>query len=223
MDGVGGGDGGDDENDGGDVLDLLYCSQADWCGCWQKVPVQAFVNNMPNFDCNPCKARRFLAHKSEPSPEPNRLLSSLLFVYNFIFQTYLLFCKRHHHVEECLKLQGLPTALHDAAAEIGMTNGALMAACGNAWPVNVVTKLVGEINEAMSWQWCWDDGEKSLSCCHWVLQVVFIILPVGTLFICPSLRPERCQLQQRWQWLWWLLLPLLGVVGQGLIPGFNSI
>ena len=113
--------------------------------------MQAFVINMPNFDCNPSKARRFLAHKSEPSPEPNRLLFLLVFCYSF-FLRYLLFCKRHHHVEECLKLQGLPTALHDAALEMGMTDGALMAACGNAWPVNVVTKLVGEIKKAMSWQ-----------------------------------------------------------------------
>eukprot|EP00434_Breviolum_minutum_P011166 symbB.v1.2.009853.t1/scaffold637.1/size178048/4 len=44
--------------------------------------------------------------------------------------------------KECLRLQGLSSGLHDAAQELGVSDAKLKAACGNAWPVNLVAKLI---------------------------------------------------------------------------------
>ena len=34
---------------------------------------------------------------------------------------------------------------------MGMSQQAVMAAAGNAWPLNVVAKLVRQISESMAW------------------------------------------------------------------------
>lgn len=52
-------------------------------------------------------------------------------------------------IQECLKLQGLPSKIHEAAEEAEMTDVQVMAAAGNAWPVPVVAKILQK------------DGEKS--------------------------------------------------------------
>ena len=54
--------------------------------------------------------------------------------------------------QECLRLQGLPTMLHAAAVEAGMSDQQLRGAAGTAWPVSVVSKIVRQIGKAMSWQ-----------------------------------------------------------------------
>ena len=53
--------------------------------------------------------------------------------------------------EECLKLQGRPVEIYAAAKESGLSNQMIMGACGNAWPVAVVTKIVRQIMLAMAW------------------------------------------------------------------------
>lgn len=53
--------------------------------------------------------------------------------------------------EECLRLQGLDPMIHKAALEIGMTDAAVCGAAGNAWPVDVVSKIIHQIKVAMAW------------------------------------------------------------------------
>ena len=54
-------------------------------------------------------------------------------------------------IEERLKLQGLPVEIYAAARECGLSNQVVMAACGNAWPVAVVTKIIRQLKLAMAW------------------------------------------------------------------------
>ena len=54
--------------------------------------------------------------------------------------------------KECLRLQGLSSGLHDAAQELGVSDAKLKAACGNAWPVNLVAKLIQNMGRAMKWE-----------------------------------------------------------------------
>ena len=54
-------------------------------------------------------------------------------------------------IKECLKLQGLPVEIYAAAREGGLSNQMIMAACGNAWPVAVVTKIIRQLKLAMAW------------------------------------------------------------------------
>lgn len=41
--------------------------------------------------------------------------------------------------------------IYAAAKEKGLSNQMIMAACCNAWPVAVVTKIVRQIRLAMAW------------------------------------------------------------------------
>ena len=41
--------------------------------------------------------------------------------------------------------------IYAAAKEKGLSNQMIMAACCNAWPVSVVTKIVRQIRLAMAW------------------------------------------------------------------------
>lgn len=61
----------------------------------------------------------------------------------------LIILKVHTSVEECLRLQGLPTQLACAAREMGLSDRKIMEAAGNAWPVNVVAALIKQIRAVM--------------------------------------------------------------------------
>ena len=54
--------------------------------------------------------------------------------------------------EECLRLQGIPDEIADLAKELGVSDSQLMAACGNAWPVHMISKVVSKIAKSMGWK-----------------------------------------------------------------------
>ena len=121
----------------------------------------------PTFDVCPtltrtrAKQRGFYLTKKNRALSPKDSLASssqVSFVVNSFLTAYVASCAKFSQVfttvsesQECLRLQGLPTMLHAAALEAGMSDTHLMGAAGNAWPVSVVSKIVRQIGKSMSW------------------------------------------------------------------------
>ena len=71
-------------------------------------------------------------------------------IHSFFFKPY---CSQPAPTKskECLRIQGLPTLLHDAAKESGIKDSKLMGVVGNGWPVNVVAAILLKIKVSMDW------------------------------------------------------------------------
>ena len=127
-------------------------------------------------DKDTCRQLWFLADKGESPSQPDRVLTNFRIAF-FVLASFKLSYKKCMDPmiifsqgkggqcpdfffggdgsliapQECLRLQGLPSKIHDAAQETGIKDTLLMGAAGTAWPVPVVSKMMRQISKAMAW------------------------------------------------------------------------
>ena len=129
---------------------------------------------------------------------------------------FVLSTSSKNEIEECLRLQGLPTLLHQAAIENGISNHKLMGAVGNSWPVNVVVAILRKIKVSMDWHWFVAAGwKKSNRNMDHLLHRTSSRSPTSQFNQTDQNRSTNLRSWLGWwQWpqlLWWLLL--LGLEG----------